>query len=244
VTAGEAAPNAAAGATFNDYETFADGYARANETSPYNALYERPAIISLAGDVRGLRVLDAGCGSGAHAAELIARGAAVTGVDLSAGLLEIARRRLGPGVPLHRGDLSQPLPFGESAFDLVLSSLVMHYIADWAPTLREFRRVLAPGGRLVFSTHHPFMDMWISGSDDYLGTYQFTEEWEQDGQPMTMRFWHRPLRAMLAELRGCGFSVEEVAEPGPAPEMAATHPDAYRHLSRNAQFLFFSLTRA
>jgi len=244
VTAGEAASNAVAGATFNDYETFAAGYARANETSPYNALYERPAIISLAGDVRGLRILDAGCGSGAHAAELIARGAAVTGVDLSANLLEIARRRLGPGVPLRQGDLSQPLPFGESAFDLVLSSLVMHYIADWPPTLREFHRVLAPGGRLVFSTHHPFMDMRISGSDDYLGTYQFTEEWERDGQPMTMRFWHRPLRAMLADLRGCGFSVEEVAEPGPAPEMSVTHPDAYRHLSRNAQFLFFSLTRA
>ena len=88
MTAGEAASNAAAGATydFNDYETFTAGYARANETSPYNALYERPAIISLAGDVRGLRVFDAGCGSGAHAAELTARGAAVTGVHLSAGL--------------------------------------------------------------------------------------------------------------------------------------------------------------
>lgn len=244
VTAGGATGDTAAEASYNDYETFAAAYARASETSPYNALYERPAILALAGDVRGLRVLDAGCGSGAHAAELVARGAAVTGMDLSAGLVEIARERLGPDVPLHVGDLCEPLPFGPGAFDLVVSSLVMHYIADWEPTLREFHRVLVPGGRLVFSTHHPFMDMRISGSNDYFGRYQFTEEWERDGRVMTMRFWHRPLRAMMAALHASGFSIQEIAEPDPAPELAAADPDAYRRLSRDAQFLFFSLTRA
>lgn len=229
--------------TYNDYETFAVAYARDNEASPFNALYERPAIIALAGDVRGLRVLDAGCGAGAHATELAARGASVTGIDLSAGLIEIARERLGPDVALHVGDLSKPLPFGEGAFDLVLSSLVMHYIADWQPTLREFQRVLTPGGRLVFSTHHPFMDSRVSGSDDYLGTYQYTDEWQRGGRTMTMRFWHRPLRAMLAAIREAGFRVEEIAEPDPAPELATADPRAYTHLSRSAQFLFFSLAR-
>jgi SAM-dependent methyltransferase len=244
VTVGKAAGGAAAEASYNDYETFAAAYARSSETNPYNALYERPAILALAGDVRGRRILDAGCGSGAHAAALIARGAAVTGMDLSAGLVEVARERLGPDVPLHVGDLTQPLPFGNGAFDLVVSSLVMHYIAEWEPTLREFHRVLAPGGRLVISTHHPFMDMRISGCEDYLGRYQFTEEWERDGRVMSMRFWHRPLRAMLAAVRGSGFSVEEIAEPDPAPELATTDPDAYRRLSRYAQFLFFALARA
>jgi SAM-dependent methyltransferase len=244
VTAGEAAGGAAAETTFNDYETFAAAYARTDETSSFRAYYERPAVVSLAGDVRGLRVLDAGCGSGALAARLIARGASVTGIDLSAGLLRIARERLGPRVPLHRGDLSQPLPFGAGSFDLVVSSLVMHYIADWAPTLSEFHRVLTPGGRLVFSTHHPLMDLRSSGRDDYLGTFQFTEVWERDGRAMPMRFWHRPLRAMLAALRAAGFRVEEIAEPDPAPDLAATDPDAYAQLSRSAQFLFFSTARA
>jgi hypothetical protein len=49
---------------------------------------------------------------------------------------------------------------------------------------------------------------------------------------------------VLAALRGCGFSIEEITEPDPAPELASAHPDAYRQLSRDAQFLFFSLTRA
>jgi len=141
-------------------------------------------------------------------------------------------------------DLSKPLPFREGAFDLVLSSLVMHYIADWGPTLREFQRVLAPGGRLVFSTHHPLLDLRVSGSDDYLGTYQYTDEWAREGRTMTMRFWHRPLRAMLAAVRQAGFRVDDIAEPDPAPEMAAADPRAYAHLSRSAQFLFFSLARA
>lgn len=227
---------------YNDYDEFARAYARRNEASPFNALYERPAILALAGEVRGLRVFDAGCGSGAHAAELIERGATVTGADLSGDLLAVARERLGPAVPLHRADLSQPLPFPDDTFDLVLSSLVLHYLAEWEPTLREFHRVLQPGGRVVLSTHHPFLDLRVSGSDDYLGTYSFTEDWVQDGRTMTMRFWHRPLRAMLAAFAASGFAVDDIVEPDPQPELADAAPDVYRHLTRNAQFLFFSLT--
>jgi len=57
----------AAEARFNDYDKFARLYARDTETNPYNALYELPAILATAGDVRGMRVLDAGCGPGLHA---------------------------------------------------------------------------------------------------------------------------------------------------------------------------------
>lgn len=229
-------------ASFNDYEGFAREFARGTDTRAIYRWYERPAIIGLAGEVRGLRVLDAGCGAGAHAAELIGRGAAVTGADMSEGLLSIARDRLGPDVPLHQADLSHPLPFADGAFDLVLSSLVMHYLEEWEPTLREFHRVLVPGGRVVLSTHHPVMDMRVSGNDDYFGTYTFTEDWQRDGQTMHMRFWHRPLRAMLSAFSASGFAVDRIVEPDPLPEMATEDPDMYRHLTRNAQFLFFALT--
>jgi len=226
----------------NDYEEFAPEYARSSETHAIYYLYERPAITGLAGEVRGLRVLDAGCGAGGQAAEFILRGAAVTGVDISDGLLNIARDRLGPDVPLYQADLSQPLPFPDGSFDLVLSSLVMHYLQDWEATLREFHRVLVPGGRVVMSTHHPFMDMRLSSSDDYFGIYTYTEDWQRDGKTMRMRFWHRPLRAMLSAFTASGFAVGHIAEPDPLPEMASGDPETYRHLSRNAQFLFFSLT--
>jgi len=94
----------------------------------WNAYYERPAVLAMVGDVPGKRVLDAGCCAGAHAAALLERGARITGVDSSAGLLTIAADRLGEAVDLHVVDLADPLPFADATFDVVLASLVMHYL--------------------------------------------------------------------------------------------------------------------
>ena len=69
----------------NDYDSFAAGYAASNETNLINAYYERPAILALAGDVAGRRILDAGCGSGPLFAALRDRGAIVTGFDKAPG---------------------------------------------------------------------------------------------------------------------------------------------------------------
>lgn len=89
----------------NDYDSLAEAYTAENETSLENAYYERPATLELAGDVAGRRILDAGCGSGPLFAALRDRGAIVTGIDSSAGLLEQARRRLGADADLQIADL-------------------------------------------------------------------------------------------------------------------------------------------
>ena len=78
----------------NAYDRIAEAYTAENETSLMNAYYERPAMLELAGNVTGRRILDAGCGSGPLFAALRDRGATVTGVDASAGMVEMARRRL------------------------------------------------------------------------------------------------------------------------------------------------------
>lgn len=77
------------------YDSFAESYSTENESSLLNAYYERPAMIDLAGDVNGRRVLDAGCGSGLLSAALRAKGAIVTGFDSSSAMVELARQRLG-----------------------------------------------------------------------------------------------------------------------------------------------------
>ena len=101
----------------NDYDSSAEAYSAENENSLLNAYYERPAMLALAGDVTGRRILDAGCGSGPLSAALRDRGAVVTGIDASAGMLVLARRRLGDDTALHVVDLSDHLPFADGEFD-------------------------------------------------------------------------------------------------------------------------------
>lgn len=227
----------------NDYDAFAAAYDADNEINAWNAYYERPAILSLIGEVRGLRVLDAGCGGGAHAVALLERGATLTGVDSSAGMLEIARRRLGVHVPLLLADLNEPLPFGDEAFDLIIASLVMHYLPDWSLPLSEFNRLLSHGGRLVFSTHHPFMDHQLTGRDNYFETYRFSETWQRGEKTVLMRFWHRPLHAMFDALKSAGFHLETLSEPRPDPRARTCFPEAYQSLTTKPRFLFFSAAK-
>src|SRR5215831_8663859 len=105
-------------AVANDYDSFAEAYAAANESSLLNGYYARPAVLDLAGDVARRRILDVGCGAGPMLAALRDRGAVVTGVDPSTKMLELARQRLGEGAVLHQAGLGgDPLPFPGGAFD-------------------------------------------------------------------------------------------------------------------------------
>src|SRR5689334_5706374 len=163
------------------YDSIAEGYASENETGLLHAYYNRPAILELAGDVSGRRILDAGCGSGLLFAALRDRGAVVTGIDASARMLEQARQHLGADADLRVADLAGPLPFPDGEFDDVVASLVLHYLRDWGPALAELRRVLVPGGRLIVSVEHPFANFLgqrLAGdSTDYFQTRNRIDEW-------------------------------------------------------------------
>jgi SAM-dependent methyltransferase len=224
----------------NDYGSFAEAYSVENENNLVNAYYERPAMLALAGDVAGRRVLDAGCGSGPLSAALRDRGAVVTGIDASAAMLALARRRLGDDVALHVVDLSDPLPFADGAFDDVVASLVLHYLEDWGPTLAELRRVLTPGGRLIASVDHPFVAYTIQDPrPDYSATTSYTFDWTFNGQSVPMRFWRRPLHAMIDAFTTAGFRLSAISEPQPDPAARELFPDDFPGLSTKPCFLFF-----
>jgi SAM-dependent methyltransferase len=229
----------------NDYDALAEAYTAENETGIANAYYERPAILALAGEVTGRRILDAGCGSGPLFAELRDRGAVMTGIDKSTGMLGLARKRLGDSADLQVADLGSPLPFPDSAFDDVVASLVLHYLEDWRPALTELRRVLRSGGRLIVSVDHPFaihgMDYVAGRKTDYFATYNWTEEWTMDGQTARMSFWNRPLHAMTDAFTAAGFRISVISEPQPVPAARELFPDEFRSLTTGPSFLFFVL---
>lgn len=201
----------------DQYDSFAASYDAENSSSLLNEYYERPAMIALAGDVAGRRILDAGCGSGPLAEALRARGAALTAFDASAAMVELARRRLGDTVPVTVADLAAPLPFADDEFDDVVASLVMHYLEDWSGPLAELRRVLKPGGRLILSVNHPLVRVFTHPDEDYFETRPFTEEYDFAGEKVMLTFWHRPLHAMTEAFMEAGFDIAVLDEPAPSP---------------------------
>ena len=204
-----------------DYDGFAAAYSVRNENNLFNAYYERPEMIRLAGDVAGLEVLDVGCGSGPLTEALRARGAVVSGFDLSPAMVELARGRLGEDADLRVADLAAPLPYPDERFDLVVSSLTLHYVEDWASALAELRRVLRPGGRLTVSIIHPTVYAVVYPEADYFALTQYSEDYDYGDHTVWMTYWHRPLQDVITAFVEAGFRIKTVTEPPPAADTPA-----------------------
>ena len=140
----------------------AEGYAKwardyDEEANPLLPL-EEPVVLEVLGDVAGLEVLDAACGTGRYAFLLAQSGARVTGIDASKDMLAHARRKAeehGVSMDLRLGDLRE-MPFADGSFDLAICALAFCHLPDIGPPVRELARVLRPGGRVVISDFHPF----------------------------------------------------------------------------------------
>lgn len=98
--------------------------------------------------------LDAACGTGRHSRTLAARGHRVIGVDLSPEMIAKARASV-PGGEFHEGRLDA-LPLPDTSVDAIVCALALVHVPDLAPAMREFSRVLRPGGRVIVSDVHPF----------------------------------------------------------------------------------------
>ncbi len=130
-----------------------DAYAawRAASLGAITEALEQRLILDLMGELRGARVLDAGCGDGALACAAASRGAEVTGADPDAAILAAALARADKaGVKAAFLEARvERLPFPSAAFDVVAAITVLCFVHDAAGAMREMARVLRPGGRLV-----------------------------------------------------------------------------------------------
>jgi SAM-dependent methyltransferase len=220
------------------YEVFADEFAEHAENGFYNAYYDRPACLALLGDVAGKRVLDAACGPGLYAAELVRRGAYVVGFDQSPRMVEICRARVGQS-DFRVHDLGDRIGWlADASVDLALCALAIEYVDDRIGALRELRRVLRPDGALVLSRQHPTAD-WLRHGGSYFDVRTVAETWSKGWQ---VRYWLAPLETTCEEIFAAGFLIERLLEPRPVPEAASLDPAEYERLTREPMgFMAFRL---
>lgn len=192
-----------------------------DDANPLPAL-EEPIVHEQLGSVRGLTVLDLGCGTGRHALWLASAGAIVTAVDFSEGMLARARRK--PGADAVRfvvHDIQNRLPFEDGFFDRVVSGLVLEHIEDLHHFFSEVRRVLRPGGRALLTTMHPAM--FLRGSQARFTDPDSGEIVQPGSYP------HQISDFVMAGLRN-NLTLLHLGEHSPDAEFASHYPRGEKYI--------------
>jgi ubiquinone/menaquinone biosynthesis C-methylase UbiE len=218
-----------------DDDEFHAGYSRLpRSVEGLDGAPEWQALRAMLPGVRGRRVLDLGCGFGWFCRWAREEGAAsVEGVDVSEKMLARARATTTDSAIVYsRADMER-LALPAAAFDLVYSSLALHYIVDLEWLLSEVRQSLVPGGSLVFSVEHPIftapaVQVWSVDAagrrtwpvNGYLDEGPRSTDWLTKGVIKQ----HRSLATYINTLLRLGFTLTHVEEWGPTPEQIASQP--------------------
>jgi ubiquinone/menaquinone biosynthesis C-methylase UbiE len=122
-------------------------------------------LVEIAALRPGERVLDVACGTGVVArlaAQRVGTGGSVAGLDVNPGMLAVARSASPPGMSIewHEGR-AEAMPLPDAAFDVVLCQMGLQFVPDRPAALREMRRVLAPGGRLILTVPGPTPQLFV-----------------------------------------------------------------------------------
>lgn len=209
------------GARYDELADHYDDFVDDDVTDPATA-----ALLDLIGDPSGVRILDVACGQGRVARQLARRGARVTGIDISASLLDKARSRelAAPlGIRYDLLDVSSPVSLSAEIFDGVVCNFGLSDIDDLDGALASTTRLLAMGGWFVFSILHPCFPGWETAnapSSWQPGRGYYDECWWRADTPGfrgTVGANHRMLSTYLNALGRHGLRVEQATEP-PMPE--------------------------
>jgi SAM-dependent methyltransferase len=220
------------------------------------AVYEWPAFQRLLPtSLTDCRILDLGCGLGYFAREARARGArSVLGVDISDRMLAEARERgSDAGISYVQSSLETFMPAADS-YDLVVSMLALHYIADFAALVRRVVGCLVPGGRFAFSVEHPVFTAngttdWHRGPDG-APLHWPVDHYRDEGERRTTWFvdgvvkYHRTVETYVNTLLEAGLALVRLEEPeAESPQLLAKRP-ALRDDRRRPPFLLMAAERS
>jgi len=186
---------------------------------------ELPAVVSLAGNVKGKRILDAGCGPGRHAKGLLAKGAYVTGIDISEEMVKIAREHCRPRGQFFQADFERA-EFEPASFDVIVASLSLMYARDIYPVISNFSKWLTLKGRLIFSVYHPVRFFHKIADFDFSKSRKVWIHLE--GCDVTVFNYYHPMEKYFNALQQTGFEMVKYVEPVLSRRYKGWPEDNYR----------------
>ena len=189
-------------------------------------------------DVKGMTVLDLGCGYGWHSRYCAEHGAvSVLGIDASSAMISEAEKRNSASAVTYQVCTLEEYDYPAEFYDLVVSNLVLHYVEDLTAVYRKVYEALKPDGVFLFNIEHPTFTAapgqdWIrrDGTPDHwpVDRYFYPEPRETTFLGCTVKKYHRTLTQILGGLLACGFTLEAVEEAMPSEEMIPLMPDEMR----------------
>ena len=208
-----------------DNDEFFNGYQELRQGISANDLIEIPQLFDLIGDVKDKEILDLGCGAGGHDRKLIEMGAKhVTGIDISTKMLELAKKD-NPSDKINYVLMSmEDIDKLDKKYDLVVSSLAIHYIEDYDTLCKKVYNLLKDGGEFIFSHGHPMESAIIFNGlehryvilndkkyfllSDYNNEGIRKNTWMVDG----VITYHRNMSHLVNGLIDAGFTIERLNE--------------------------------
>lgn len=232
-----------------DNEIFFEGYRKIRENKiNANNLFEIPALFSMMPELKGKRILDLGCGFGEHCRRFADCGAEkIVGIDISEKMLETARaENSGDRITYLNMPIEEVGRLNEN-FDIIISSLALHYVEDFEEAVRNVYNLLCDGGFFIFSQEHPLCtchsggNRWTrdqNGSKIHLNLAHYGIEGEKESVWFVdnVKIYHRTFSTIINTLISAGFCIEQMIEPLPSEELLEKYPD-YADLFHKPDFL-------
>jgi len=220
---------------YND-ASFFEGYSRLRwgETG-LNKVMEELAIRSLMPDLSGKRVLDLGCGFGHVARYARSKGAAeVLALDISDRMIESARQATNDPAILYSVIAMQDIKPMPGQFDVIISSMALHYIDDYAGVVKTMAQSLTAGGSFLFSIEHPIYTSLLKGwvlDDAGKRVHWPVDRYHDESERRYTWFvdnvlkYHRTVGTYLNTLMDNGLAIRRVLEPEVQPEFLTERPE-------------------
>jgi SAM-dependent methyltransferase len=221
------------------YEKLAAAFSDLAPRKAENAYIEQPAMRRSVGDVRGLKIFEAGCGPGILAEYLVHEGAKVVGFDVSPKMIELAKLRVPHNATFFVSDMAKHLPIDQNGqFDMVVASLSIDYIKNWEIPLSEFYRLLKPKGKFIFTIQHPIGSWnWYKPTSAF-GVQYVEASWKGfTEEPVIMPDYYRSFEEVINPLINAGFKILKVEDLKPIDALRTLDPYKFGKYSKLATFM-------